>query len=199
MIKIKKNVSATAHNEYIGLCNAMNNDIQEPRLRRRQSWGTHIDTGTFIKLVLPVTKILRELTGIEHTSIACYINSCIAFYGVEYADLSQCPFCNEPRFNQRKRPQKTFDYIPIIHQLRLQFANPERARELQEYRRKLENVESSEGIRDYWDGRLHREHKEQGLFDLIAWLITYRFIPGFPRYCICIQYGWCTAIQNWQV
>jgi hypothetical protein len=111
-----------------------------------------------------VTKILRELTGIEHISIACCVNSCIAFYGAEYSDLSQCPFCNEPRFDRRKRPRKTFDYIPIIHRLRLQFANPECAIELQEYRRDMENVEWPEGIRDYWDARLHREHKEQGFF-----------------------------------
>ena len=42
MIKIKKNVSAAAHNDYIDLCNAVNSvEIEEsrPRRLRRNIWG----------------------------------------------------------------------------------------------------------------------------------------------------------------
>jgi len=105
---------------------------------------------------------LRTLTGITHVRILCCRNSCIAYTGV-YADLENCPLCNEPRRNRRGVTIRTFDLIPITHRLRLQFANPARAKALREYPQSLQE-NTWDGVRDYWDGELHKEHKRKGFF-----------------------------------
>ena len=120
-------------------------------------------TGALIKPALAVTCRLREISGIEHITISCCVNSCLAFTA-DYKGLDECLFCNEPRFDQRKHPRQTFDYIPITHRLRLQFANAKRAAKLQDYRKSLVSTQWAGGIRDYWDGMLHQEHKQQGFF-----------------------------------
>ena len=105
---------------------------------------------------------LRNLTGIRHVRIDCCRNSCIAYTGA-YVELQTCPFCSEPRCYKNDIAIRTFDLIPIIHRLRLQFASSLRAQALQEYPRSLQNI-PWDGVRDYWDGRLHKEHKNNGFF-----------------------------------
>src|SRR5205814_2020955 len=120
-----------------------------------------------IALIKPndvVARKLEELSSVHHISIDCCVNSCIAFTA-SYSTLTQCPFCEEPRFDYRKLSRNTFDYIPIIHRLRLQFTNAARAKILKGYRHKLETETWDEGIRDYWDGRLHQQHKDSGFFN----------------------------------
>ena len=125
------------------------------------------DDGSGTESMLPQAKAaarsLEEITGIHHERYSCCVNSCLVFTGA-YVDLTACPLCDEPRFDSRQQPRKTFDFIPVIHRLRLQYADPERAIELKSYRRRLEMDEWSDGLRDYWDGDLHREHKAQGFF-----------------------------------
>jgi Transposase family tnp2 len=106
---------------------------------------------------------LRNLTGICHVRIACCKNSCIAYTGI-YSELETCPFCSEPRYNKHHIPRRTFDLIPIVHRLRLQFANSLRAEALREYSQSLQNL-PWDGVRDYWDSKLHGEHKNKGFFE----------------------------------
>ena len=119
------------------------------------------DEVTFLKAHASAAR-LRTLTGINHVRIACCKNSCIAYTGV-YADLENCPLCNEPRRNKKNVTIRTFDLIPITHRLRLQFANPARAKALREYPQSLQE-NTWDGVRDYWDGELHKEHKSKGFF-----------------------------------
>jgi hypothetical protein len=105
---------------------------------------------------------LKTLTGIKHVRIACCRNSCIAYTGV-YADLANCPLCNEPRYDKKNITIRTFDLIPITHRLRLQFANTARAKALRDYPKFLQE-NTWDGVRDYWDGELHKEHKNKGYF-----------------------------------
>jgi Transposase family tnp2 len=105
---------------------------------------------------------LKTLTGIKHVRIACCRNSCIAYTGV-YADLANCPLCNEPRYDKKNIIIRTFDLIPITHRLRLQFANTARAKALRDYPKFLQE-NTWDGVRDYWDGELHKEHKNKGYF-----------------------------------
>lgn len=107
-------------------------------------------------------KLLCNLTGIRHISVDCCKNSCIAYTGA-YAELHSCPFCRHARQNTKNIPFRTFDYIPLTHRLRLQFANKERAQSLKNYPQSLEDNPWN-GVRDYWDGRLHQEHKRRGFF-----------------------------------
>jgi len=109
-----------------------------------------------------VTKALRDITGVEHVRTDCYINSCIA-YTANYNALTECPFCLEPRLDDRGKPRQTFDYVPIIHRLWLQYAHATRAETLKNYRKEMEDP-WEEGINDYWDGKLHQQHMDNGFF-----------------------------------
>jgi hypothetical protein len=80
-----------------------------------------------------------------------------------YADLANCPLCNEPRYDKKNITIRTFDLIPITHRLRLQFANPARAKALRDYPKFLQE-NPWDGVRDYWDGELHKEHRNKGFF-----------------------------------
>ena len=71
--------------------------------------------------------------------------------------------CGEPRRNKKGFTIHTFDLIPIAHRLRLQFANSTRAKALQEYPQSLQD-NPWDGVRDYWDGELHKELKSKGFF-----------------------------------
>ena len=95
----------------------------------------------------------------------CCINSCLAFTG-PYKNAEICPICDESRYSDDRKVRKvrnTFDYIPIVHRLRLQYADPLRAALLKEYRRSLEEQPWEDGVRDYWDALLYQQQKE-GLF-----------------------------------
>jgi hypothetical protein len=109
-----------------------------------------------------ISQRVATMTGIEFERYDCCINSCLAYTGV-YSEAEACPHCHEPRF-ERGKPRKTFDYIPLIHRFRLQYADPKRATLLKQYRPTLEE-NPWEGVRDYWDGLLYKEQKVEGLFE----------------------------------
>jgi len=111
-----------------------------------------------------ITRQVAVMTGISLNSLDCCINSCLAFTG-PYEKENRCPICKEHRYGDNMKARKTFDYIPLIHRLRLQYADPDRASLLKEYRRKLEADPWAEGVRDYWDGLLYQEQKGEGLFE----------------------------------
>ena len=137
---------------------------------------------------------LRTLTGINHVRIACCKNSCIAYTGV-YADLENCPLCNEPRRNKKNVTIRTFDLIPIAHRLRLQFANSARAKALREYPQSLQD-NTWDGVRDYWDGELHKEHKSKGFFadhrDIALGFTT----DGLQLFTVGTDYVWPLLLVN---
>jgi hypothetical protein len=177
-IKTERNVSETVHDEYIKLANAYlrqnATDNTEGRERRRPylfgpSWmrvklivdDSGQDTIQLLS-AYAATRQLRDISGVRHIRIPCCINSCIAYTG-DYSGFTHCPFCEQPRLNGGNIPRQTFDYIPITHRLRLQYANSARAKKLREYRKRLQNS-PWEGVRDYWDGALHQEHKAKGYF-----------------------------------
>ena len=110
---------------------------------------------------------LQRLTTIKPTFFHCCQNNCIAFTG-EYADLSECPYCEENRFSSSGKAQKTFIFIPLIPRLRLQYRAPSRAKALKAYRQSLSRTSSSQAeVRDFFDGDLFREYhvNELGLFN----------------------------------
>lgn len=56
----------------------------------------------------------------------------------EYPDLTSCRYCGEGKYDTKGLPHKTFDYLPIIHQLRLRWADTIQASQLKSYRYELE-------------------------------------------------------------
>ena len=43
----------------------------------------------------------------------CCISSCCCFVGPN-GDLTQCPYCHEPRFNSKGRSRRRFTYAPLV-------------------------------------------------------------------------------------
>src|SRR5215471_3343841 len=175
-VMVEKNVSETAHDGYVRLSNWLlhNNNLLAPDdiIRR----GRNLEFGklsVYPRLIIDGNTItllnandaaeqLQELTGIKHIRIPCCKNSCIAYTG-DYIGLNWCPLYSEPRCDKKNNPICTFDLLPIAHCLQLQFANPTRAKALQEYPQSLQDI-PWDGVRDYWDGKLHKEHKSKGFF-----------------------------------
>lgn len=84
---------------------------------------------------------------------------------------TECAVCHEPRYDVQGKDRKTFDYIPITHRLRLQWANRYRAKDMSTYVASLGHLglepdaNGNPGhLRDIWDGRLILDLKSKGLF-----------------------------------
>ena len=102
---------------------------------------THITNAAFDKLKyvfpgagvssLKVTKAHAAfLTAFKPVPYHCCINSCCCFVG-PHKDRQKCPYCNEPRYNNSRKPQKQFTYSPIIPCLVALLRNPEYAKQMQ--------------------------------------------------------------------
>lgn len=70
------------------------------------------------------------LSGTKPRRYDCCINSCCCFT-MQYAKLSYCPFCREPRYKKDGRPAKVFNYVPLIPRLSSLFGNRETSLKLQ--------------------------------------------------------------------
>lgn len=88
-------------------------------------------------------KWIGEQTGVKSISYDCCRNSCMAF--AMYPNKEECDYCQLPRWKpaqKAKSPQRVpfaaFEYIPIIHRLRLWYADPDRAATMTSYRRHAE-------------------------------------------------------------
>lgn len=56
--------------------------------------------------------LLQRYTGIIDTRYPVCRNNCMCF--AEYPDLISCRYCGEPKYDTKRLPYKTFDYLPII-------------------------------------------------------------------------------------
>jgi hypothetical protein len=63
------------------------------------------------------------LSRVEPVWYHCCPKSCIAYAGA-YSDCSDCPFCEQSRFNEFGKPRRLFCYLPIIPRLQGFFSNP---------------------------------------------------------------------------
>ena len=106
---------------------------------------------------------LEDVTGIRHQRYDCCINSCLAY--TEDTDATKCPHCDADRYHPGgKAPRATFDYIPLIHRLRLQFSSVRRAQILTEYPAACAKEYSETNIlTDVWNGRLIGHLRARGL------------------------------------
>ena len=102
-----------------------------------------------------ITQKLAILSGIKPVYYDCCPKSCIA-YTSEYRDEVQCPFCDEPRYNQHHQPRRMFCYIPLIPRLQKYFANPNIAK-LLTYRHKFKSDPNS--MSDVFDAEHYKNLK----------------------------------------
>jgi hypothetical protein len=60
-------------------------------------------------------------------------NSCVAYTG-KLLTAASCPVCEKGRYHEDGRTKYTFQYIPLIPRLRLQFNHPAQSAQLSSYR-----------------------------------------------------------------
>lgn len=124
---------------------------------------------------------MGERTGIYFERYDVCRNNCYCFPPLqEDPNFLECPLCYEPRFKpsygnnvgkkKKKKDRKpfiTFDYIPIIHRLRLQFANPHRVQLMRTYKESVLKSTNSKGeplpLTDYWRAKLHQGLMQKGI------------------------------------
>lgn len=69
-----------------------------------------------------IQRRMTSLSGVKPRRYDCCVNSCCCFT-LEFAKLSFCPFCHEPRYKRNGKPVKTFSYVPLIPRLSALFGN----------------------------------------------------------------------------
>ncbi|EIW62613.1 uncharacterized protein TRAVEDRAFT_76459, partial [Trametes versicolor FP-101664 SS1] len=95
-----------------------------------------------------------QLSGFQPELYDCCVNSCIAYTGV-YDTENLCPFCEESRWDASgRRARNQFVYLPIIPRLKSQFANRERATQMQYCA--SEHVHEPGTIKDVMDSTVYR-------------------------------------------
>jgi hypothetical protein len=111
-------------------------------------------------------KQLTKLTGIQEVRYDCCLNGCISYALPAYRELKECPYeeCQHPRYQKNGKPYTQHSYIPITHRLKLLYANKDRAREMMDYRQRVQE-EQEAGLRsDFWTGQLYRDLRTKQLF-----------------------------------
>lgn len=83
---------------------------------------------------------------------------CCAFTGLNKS-LTRCPWCSRPRFNDKGKPKKTYQYIPIIPRAQAAYASKASAKR-QRYRAEGHKAEPGK-MKDYIDGKLYKDMCER--------------------------------------
>lgn len=100
-------------------------------------------------------KWIENQTGVKAVLYDCCRKSCMSY--AMYPDKEECDYCQLPRWKEalgtrnvkgrggvQPSPRKpvafaTYEYIPVIHRLKLWYANPRRAEAIISYRREAES------------------------------------------------------------
>ena len=127
--KFFSNNSRSNHRLYTNIFDAMNPE------------GRTLDTYS-------IEKLLDNASEITHIHYDVCDRNCI--YYTAYPDLQACPACHLPRHRPNGKPWHTFDYIPIIHRIRLQMADRRLAKKIWKYPNRLmeTRTENPDLIRD---------------------------------------------------
>lgn len=92
-------------------------------------------------------KWIQKQTGVKAVTYDCCRKSCMSF--AMYPDKGECDYCWHPRWKDTPRVNvgdgsrqrvafATYEYIPVVHRLRLWFADPIRAATMISYTRRAE-------------------------------------------------------------
>ena len=116
--------------------------------------------------IYQIKTTLKKLVNVEPQWIDMCINSCCTYIG-QFENKMQCPYCNEPRYHQKKKSRYQFAYFSLIKRLKIQYENPSRADELR-YRHTYisRNEYGKDGkIGDIFDGKCYIDLLKMGYFE----------------------------------
>jgi len=109
-----------------------------------------------------VKKYLKEITGLVPIFYDMCINSCICYVG-DYQSYTNCPICNEPRFDAKRKAKKVMPYLSIKDRLKIQFNDKNRAKELL-YRHEYITSKTDADLDDIFDGKIYKELVNQKIY-----------------------------------
>ena len=72
--------------------------------------------------IFKVCKAIERLAGFKAERYDCCVESCACFVG-PFETLTTCPYCGSDRFRRDGKPQKQFQYIPLIPRLLAMYWN----------------------------------------------------------------------------
>ncbi|PKC54217.1 hypothetical protein RhiirA1_331329, partial [Rhizophagus irregularis] len=115
--------------------------------------------------IYQIKKTLKKLVNTEPQWIDMCINSCCAYTG-QFENEMLCPYCNESRYDQKKKPRYQFACFSLIKRLKIQYENPNRANELRyRYIYTTRNGFGEDGkIGDVFDGKCYLDLLKIGYF-----------------------------------
>jgi hypothetical protein len=111
-------------------------------------------------------KALDEAVGdfIRSEELECCSDGCVAYTGRLLNEVV-CPTCGKARYDHQGRPRYTFQYIPLIPRLQLQYNHAARSEQLSSYRATFDPARPDDGSRnDVLDGSWFRECWADGYF-----------------------------------
>ena len=101
---------------------------------------------------------------IEPIHLHCCADGCVAYTGRLLA-AAHCPSCGKRRYNFDGEPSYSFQYIPLLPRLRLQYSDTKRSQQLTSYRTSFDPSQPDNGHRnDVFDGKWFRECWADGYF-----------------------------------
>ncbi|KAJ7026055.1 hypothetical protein C8F04DRAFT_1298344, partial [Mycena alexandri] len=109
--------------------------------------------------------------------------SCAAYLGA-FRDLTECPYCDEPRLLKTGKPRRMFTYLPIIPCLQGLFQNPKSIQELL-YHHNYKHIPGT--ISDVFDAEHYRTLCTRNVV-VDGETLPYRYFSG--KYDMCL--GLCT-------
>lgn len=125
--------------------------------------------GSTVPSLYQIKKMLVDITGVKPIISNMCINSCVTYVGL-YADLDQCPTCQEHWYDQvqlthssgrTKAPRAVFNTIPIGPQLQALYWNSQTATKLHYYNEQTwqiwEEIDWNQSVPDGYDNILTGE------------------------------------------
>ncbi|KZT54446.1 hypothetical protein CALCODRAFT_526830, partial [Calocera cornea HHB12733] len=127
-----------------------------------------------------VERRVEYVSGLKSVSYDCCKNSCMAYTG-SLTELDACPWCKEPRRKPNGTPYRQYQYLPLIPQLRAQYANAERAALLSSYR--TSQYPYAVEVTDIFQGKLYRELRKR-LIEVNGKVLPHKYFDSPPRCCL---------------
>ena len=150
-------------------------------------------------------KCIQFLSGFQPVQYSCCINSCVCFVG-PYEDLTKCPNCQKAWYTAKGKPQKSFNYLPLIPWLRAMLTNSSLAKKM---RYQAEHDHEPTVIKDVFDSNHYQSllhtivpaEKDHPFFyfsdehDIALGLST----DGFAPFKQCDKTCWPVEIFNYNL
>jgi hypothetical protein len=164
----REEVEISAHDIHMKSLDMFDAFIGTPRekvKKMRQAIAKHysVDIGDPTRIG---RRVLQDLVGdlVQPVYFDCCADGCVAFTG-RLLVAAACPTCGKGRYDHNGNSRYTFQYIPLVPRLRIQYSHLARSRQLSSYRSTFDPSQPDDGARnDVFDGSWFKECWAEGYF-----------------------------------